>query len=204
MIGQESSSKDPIEKKTDFTLEEVVSMATTGFENLGIVGVCKTFKINAPYNGVKALGQPDLSYFPDEEIEGMKISEAHSIYSVVEFQGEDKNFLLKHMRFNSAYFPTEMKTRLNIEMSRIPEFRGDFRSVLDKMKPVPAETITINHLGRLLTYAKYTNGAVKLHGSKIYNEDSKLSQDALRDPILTLAQFDAIAGEIMKVVYSGK
>lgn len=199
MVGQEPISS---EKKKDFTTQEIVTKATTGFEQLGISGRCTTFTINEPYEGVRVQGIPDESYFPDEEIDGKRLSEAHSIYCAVAFEGPNERFILRHQRFNEAYFPTDINPALNREITRYEEFNHrNLGSILDKVKPRPAETITINHMGTLLTYAKYTNGEIKLQKSQILNPVGIPSQ-RVAPPDLTLAQFDAISGEIMKVVYS--
>ena len=199
MIGQEPISG---EKKKDFTTQEILGMAITGFEKLGISGECTKFIVNEPYEGTRVQGTPNESYFPDEEIDGKKLSEAHSIYCAVVFEGPNESFILKHQRFNEAYFPTGINPALSREITRYEEFNHrNLGSILDKVKPRPAETITINHIGTLLTYAKHTNGEIKLQKSQILNPVGIPSQ-RVAPPDLTLAQFDAIAGEIMKVVYS--
>lgn len=184
--------------------EEIIELARVGFEQYGFKGEVQAFRFNEPKYDRRPNYTSNEEYFPrDIIIDGKPLALAGSIYSKVKFSNGDRYFILAHQRYNEAYFPTrDIDRKKQIEVSRTQEFKGDLRSTLDGTSSQWAETLTINENGILRTYAKYTDGRIKMIKSKALNSAQPSQHRDEQLSVLTLAQFDAISGEIMKVVYT--
>ncbi len=196
---------EPVEKRKDVSKNEIVTWAEAGFAESGFEGRCSRFVVNEPQRSLEPKNAPDPEFFPEESVDGRPLALAHSIFCVVEFESEEVAFRISHQRYNQAYFPSETTDQLGTEITRAPEFkRRDYSSALDRVaKPRIAETITIRDGGILRTYAKYTNGEVRLHKASVLGGTNN-SSESNNDAVISASQFDSISREVMKVVYSGK
>ena len=211
MLEQRSFSqgRDNTETNTIVSAQEILSMCTSGFEQYGFQGELEAFKYNEPKSG-RPIQSYDSEYFPaDVTVNGKPVESAESVYAKVRYSNKDGlEFELALQKYNPAYDRKGTfvdPTVKEVEISRYPEFKGDFRSFLDRQQAEQWEsTITINYNGVLKTYAKLSDGTIKLVRTKALDNAVRNHHTNEVDAVPTREQFDAIRKEVLKVAYPDK